>query len=197
MVLGYKYDFLSNITYKINETTVKLLNLKENQGNFDGLTKSCSINFELNSVVSSSGAISAMLKNNKVPSNVKPVIFMKEYQQTWTPWEPSLEKNEFWLTLEELNKQKEFVVNLVNNTHPWCIAGLKKSITKDYRNPETGFACIHAWQRDNKIETSLRRDNKYGHRLCMRFTEKMRSVKNCYVRKLDRQKMKKKTRAGH
>ena len=49
MVLGYKYDYLSNITYKINETIVKLLNLKENQGNFDGLTKTCSINFRVKS----------------------------------------------------------------------------------------------------------------------------------------------------
>jgi len=163
----------SFITYRINGTTLKLLDLKGFQGKID--TQS-TINWKLKFAKSKSTqtSLSEIVNTNKIPENIKPDIKIISGQNY------DLKENEFWLTLDELNKQKRFVVNLVNRTDSWCIAGLKKSITKDYFDQTKGYVCIHGPSRGNKIETDetpegelFHPDFKLGHRLVMYFNEKV------------------------
>ena len=129
------------ITYKINETVVKIFS----QSTIAALTKA-NINYELRCSRDFSQILSTIIDDNKVPVSIQPEIFM-------TGLGYKLEENEFWLTLDELRKQKQHVVNLVNRHKYKCISvGLKKSITKRYENPGAGFVCIHGANRGNRIQ---------------------------------------------
>ena len=160
---------LNSITYRINGAAVKLLNIEnKTEGHLDILTQA-NIKFHLKfSRVNKNLDISSFVENNTIPDDVKPRIFITSQGNH------DLKENQFWLTLDELYKQQQFVVNLVNRTHHWCIAGLKKSITNDYSDQSKGFACIHGSGRGNNIQTDedsdlIHPDFMLGHRLAMCF----------------------------
>ena len=111
------------ISYRINGTTVKLLGIEgKTEGNLDILPET-NIKFQLKcSKIKTKVDISTIVENNKIPDHMKPRIFMIHINQGY-----DLKENEFWLTLDELNKQKQFVVNLVNRTDRWCIGAVPSS----------------------------------------------------------------------
>ena len=76
------------------------------------------------------------------------------------------------MTLDELMKQKQLVLLLVNETEQCSFAGLKTSITKDYFDESKGFACVPGPKRTQKEQPKKNHPGfKFGHRLGMRFTD--------------------------
>jgi hypothetical protein len=104
-------NFTNFITYRVNGAAIKLLDLKSFQGNIQ--TKSgTDINYSIKySKIKSKITLASIITTNKIPENIKPQIKIIS-GQTY-----NLKENELWLTLDELNKQKQFVINLVNRRH--------------------------------------------------------------------------------